>query len=110
MTYNFVIIENKVQNEYLNFSSEEAFFEKLWEWTYEDDLWDFIEEDEPDEEYLDHFICNIFIDQNIFHEYEEDELDCFAFKVDDDGMVHVYNWNQPLVDFVMKKVKEHYEK
>ena len=44
------------------------------------------------------------------NKYEEDELDCFAFKVDDDGVVYVYNWNQPLVDFVMRKIKEHYEK
>ena len=109
MIYNVAFMIYKEVNSYTNLTKEE-FFDKLWEWTYEDDLWDFIEEDKPDEEYLDYFICNIFIDQNIFHEYEEDELDCFAFKVDDDGIVHVYNWNQPLVDFVMKKVKEHYEK
>lgn len=110
MTYNFVIIEGKVKSEYLNFYSEDDFFKELWKWTYEDDLWDFIEEDKPDKEYLIHFIDNIFIDQNIFHEYDEDELDCFAFIVDDDGMVHTYNWNQSLEDFVMRKVKEHYEK
>ena len=108
MTYNFVIIEGKVKSEYLNFYSEEAFFEALWEWTYEDDLWDFIEENKPDKEYLIHYIDN-FIDENIFHEYEEDEIDCYAFVVDD-GKVYTYNWNKPLEDFVMKKVKEHYEK
>ena len=30
MTYNFVIIEGKAQSEYLNFYSEESFFEALW--------------------------------------------------------------------------------
>ena len=108
MTYNFVIIENKVKSEYLNFYSEEAFFEKLWEWTYEDDLWDFIEEDNPDREYLIHYIDDVFIDENIFHEYEEDKTDCYAFKVTDKGEVITYNWNQPLEDFVMKKIKLKY--
>ena len=110
MTYNFVIIENKVQSEYLNFYSKEAFFEALWEWTYEDDLWDFIEEDDPDYEYLIHYIDNIFIDENIFHQYEEDELDCFAFIVNNDGIVRLYNWNQSLEDFVLKKIEEKYGK
>lgn len=107
MNYNFVITENKVRNEYLNISTKEEFFEKLWEWTYEDDLWDFIEGDEPDYEYLIHYIDNVFIDQNIFHEYEEDELDCFAFIVYD-NRVSTYNWNKSLEDFVLKKIEEHY--
>ena len=109
MTYNFVITENKIQNEYLNISSEEEFFEKLWECTYVDDLWDFIESDDPDSEYLIHFIDNIFIDENIFHTYEDDDLDCYAFKVDNNGKVYTYNQNKSLEDFVIKKVKEHYE-
>lgn len=110
ITYNFVIIEGKVKSEYLNFYFEEAFFEALWKWTYEDDLWDFIEEEKPNKEYLIHYIDNTFIDENIFHEYEEDEITCYAFKVDDDGIVHTYNWNQSLEDFVLKKVKEKYGK
>ena len=107
MIYNIVITEYKTHTSFLNLSKEE-FFKKLWEWTYKDDLWDFIEENKPDKEYLIYYIDN-FIDENIFHEYEEDEIDCYAFVVDD-GKVYTYNWNKPLEDFVMKKVKEHYEK
>lgn len=110
MSYNFIIIENKVRHEYLNIKSEKEFFEELWKWTYVDDLWEFIEYDNPDNEYLIHYIDNIFIDQNMFHEYEEDELDCFAFVVYDDGRVSTYNWNQPLEDFVLKKIEEKYGK
>ena len=105
MMYNFIIIENKIQTEYLNIETEKEFFEKLWEWTYEDDLWDFIEENEPDYEYLIHFI-----DENIFHQYYEDEIDCFAFIVNDNGKINVYNWNVSLEKFVLNKIKEKYGK
>jgi hypothetical protein len=110
MTYNFVIIENKVQYEYLNIPTKEEFFEELWEWTYVDDLWEFIEYDKPNYEYLIYFIDNTFIDQTIFHKYKEDELDCFAFIVHDDGKVSVYNWNKSIKDFILKKIEEKYGK
>ena len=110
MSYNFVITENKIQTEYLNIKSKKEFFEELWKWTYVDDLWDFIEYDKPDHEYLIHYIDNTFIDDNIFHGYEEDELDCFAFVVHDNGRVSTYNWNKSLEDFVLGKIKEKYGK
>ena len=44
-TYNFIILDNnKVVNPFLNILNEEEFLEKLWEWCYEDDLWDFLDE------------------------------------------------------------------
>ena len=110
MSYNFVITENKVQNEYLNIKTEEEFFEELWKWTYVDDLWDFILEEKPNKEYLLHYICNTFIDENIFHYYEEDELDCFVFIVHDNGRVSIYNWDKFLEDFILNKIKEKYGK
>ena len=45
MTYNLIIFENKYPSEYLNISTERELFEKLWDWTYIDDLWYFIEEE-----------------------------------------------------------------
>ena len=105
--YNLVIIENKQCIPFLNLT-EQAFYDKLWEWTYEYDLWDYIDDNNPDEEELDGAICQ-FIDENIFHELEDDDIDCYAFKVDDDGIVHTYNWNQSLEDFVLRKIKEHYD-
>ena len=83
MTYNLVIIETKCPEAYLNLTEEE-FFEKLWIWTYVDDLWDFIEEENPGSEYLNEFIYR-FIDENMFHGYEDDDTDCYAFVAYDNG-------------------------
>lgn len=109
-SYNFVIIENKVQNEYLNIKTEEEFFEELWKWTYAEDLWEFIEIDKPDKECLIHYIDDVFISEEMFHNYEDDDLTCYAFEVDDDEEVHTYNWGQSLIDFVLNKIKEKYGK
>ena len=110
MIYNIVFIDGKAITEFLNFVSEEDFFEKLWEWTYLDNLWDFIEEDKPDKERLISYIDNIFIDDEIFHNFEDDDLTCFAFVVHDNGRVSTYNWNQSLEDFVLKKIEKKYGK
>lgn len=107
MIYNFIIVEYKVITEYLNIQSEEGFFEKLWEWTYEDDLWDYIDDNDPGEEELIDYINNVFIEENVFHKYEDDEINCYAFKVDDFGEVTTYTWDQPLEDFIMQKVREY---
>lgn len=54
--YNLVIIEDKQCIPFLNLSEQE-FYDKLWEWTYEDDLWDYIDDDHPDEETLNNAIA-----------------------------------------------------
>lgn len=110
MTYNFIIIEAKQCSEYLNITSEKEFFEKLWLWTYKDDLWYFIYDENPNKEYLENYLCNSFIDENIFHNLYEDETHCYTFTVDDNGKVKTYNWNQSLLDFIYNKVKEKYGK
>ena len=46
----------------------------------------------------------------MFHNYEDDDLTCYAFEVDDDEEVHTYNWGQSLIDFVLNKIKEKYGK
>ena len=109
MTYNIVFIDRKSITEFLNFVSEKHFFEKLWEWTYLDNLWEFIEIDKPDKECLIHYIDDVFISEEMFHNYEDDDLTCYAFEVDDEE-VHTYNWGQSLIDFVLNKIKEKYGK
>lgn len=104
--YNLVIIENKQRIPFLNLT-EQAFYDRLWEWTYEDDLWDYIDETNPDEEELEK-VLNQFIEENIFHEYEDDDVDCFAFVNTDEGIVE-YQINEELFDFVKSKIKEHYD-
>lgn len=104
--YNLVIIENKQRIPFLNLT-EQAFYDRLWEWTYEDDLWDYIDETNPDEEELEK-VLNQFIEENIFHEYEDDDVDCFAFVNTDEGIVE-YQINEELFDFVKSKIEEHYD-
>lgn len=104
--YNLVIIENKQCIPFLNLTEQE-FYDKLWEWTYEDDLWDYIYDNNPDEEDLDDTICQ-FIDENIFHKWEGDDVDCFAFVNTDEGIVE-YQISDKLFEFVKSKIKEYYE-
>lgn len=103
--YNLVIIEDKQRIPFLNLT-EQAFYDKLWEWTYEDDLWDYLDENNPDEEELED-VLNQFIRENMFHEYEDDDTDCFAFVIDDE--VKEYTIDDTLIDFVKSKIKEHYD-
>lgn len=101
--YNLVIIENKQRIPFLNLTEQE-FYDKLWEWTWVDDLWDYIEENNLPEEELENAIYQ-FINDNMFHNYEDDDVDCFAFIVDDS--IKEYQIDEGLFEFVYAKVKEH---
>ena len=101
--YNLVIIENKQRISFLNLTEKE-FYDKLWEWTYEDDLWDYLEENNHTEEELENALDQ-FIRENVFHEYEDDDVDCFAFIVDDS--VKEYQIDEGLFEFIHSKIKEH---
>ena len=112
-TYNFVIIGiNKTINSFLNFLDENEFLEKLWDWCYEDDLWDFLDENPEvlnNKDYLEEWILNTFIPEDLFHRYEDDDLNCFAFTASDEKLdVREYNEDRALA-FVLNKIKEHYD-
>ena len=102
--YNLIIVENKQCIPFLNLTEKE-FYDKLWEWTYEDDLWDYLEENNPSEEDL-RDALHQFINENMFHKYEDDDIDCFAFIVDD--FVKEYQIDENLFEFVHSKIKEYY--
>lgn len=104
--YNLVMIENKQCIPFLNLT-EQAFYDKLWEWTYEDDLWDYIYENDPTEEDLDDAICQ-FINENVFHKWEDDDIDCFAFVNTDEGIIE-YQIDDTLIEFIKSKIEEYYE-
>lgn len=104
--YNLVIIEGKQCIPSLNLTEKE-FYDKLWEWTYEDDLWDYIEECNPTDEELEDFLDQ-FIRENMFHEYEDDDVDCFAFVNTYEGIVE-YQVSNELFGFIHNKIKEYYE-
>ena len=104
--YNLVIIENKQNIPFLNLT-EQAFYDKLWEWTYEDDLWDYLDENDLTDEELENVLYD-FIEQNMFHKWEDDDVDCFAFVDTYKGIVE-YQIDENLLEFVKSKIKEHYE-
>lgn len=111
--YNFVIIDNnKGINSFLNFLNEEEFLEELWEWCYEDDLWDYLDETPEvltNSEELEDYLLNTFIPEDLFHRYEDDDLNCFAFTVSDEKLnVKEYNEDRAL-SFILDKIKKHYE-
>lgn len=66
--YNLVLFENKQCSPFLNLT-EQAFYDKLWEWTYEDDLWDYLDDYNPTGEELENGI-----DQFIFMMREYDSI------------------------------------
>lgn len=103
--YNLVIIEDKQWIPFLNLTEQE-FYDKLWEWTYEDNLWDYIDDDHPDEETLNDAIYQ-FIDEYVFHKWEDDDVNCFAFV--EDGEVKEYQISKELFEFIKLKIKEHYD-
>ena len=103
--YNLVIIEGKQCIPYLNLT-EQVFYNTLWEWAYEDDLWDYIEENNPTDEELENFLDQ-FIRENMFHEYEDDDVDCFAF-INDEDYIKEYQIDENIVKFVHSKIKEYY--
>ena len=113
MIYNVVFFIYKEVSSYDNLTKEE-FFDKLWEWTYEDDLWDFLDEVEPTKEELISYLDNVFIDENIFHKFDEDDTSCYAYCIEEksylnpETKVFEYSWNQELEDYVMNKVLERY--
>ena len=113
MIYNVIFIIFKGISSYTNLTKEE-FFDKLWEWTYEDDLWDFLDEVEPTKEELISYLDNVFIDENIFHKFDEDDTSCYAYCIEEksylnpETKVFEYSWNQELEDYVMNKVLERY--
>lgn len=101
--YNLVIIENKQCTPYLNLT-EQTFYDKLWEWTYKNDLWDYLEENIPTNEELKN-VLGQFIREDMFHQYEDDDIDCFAFIEDDS--IKEYQIDKGLFEFVYAKIKEH---
>ena len=104
MKYNLVIVENKQCIPFLNLT-EQAFYDKLWEWTYEDDLWDYLEENNPTDEDLENVLYQ-FIRENVFHEYEDDDINCFAF-INDGDITKEYQIDENIIEFVHGKIKEH---
>lgn len=112
--YNFVIIDyNKAINYFLNFLNENEFLEELWEWCYEDGLWGFLDENPEvltNSEDLEDYILNTFIPEYLFHHYEDDEINCFAFTASDEKLdIREYDEDRAL-SFILNKIKEHYEK
>lgn len=110
--YNFIITENKVINPFLNILNEKEFLEKLWEWCYDYDLWDFLDENPEvltNLEKLEDYLINTFIPEDLFHRYEDDDLNCFVFTVSDEKLdTREYNEDGAL-SFVLNKIKKHYE-
>ena len=113
INYNFIITDiNKTNNPFLNFLDENEFLEKLWKWCYEDDLWYFLDENPEvlnNEEDLEDWILNQFIPEDLFHRYEDDDLNCFAFTVSDEKLdTREYDEDRALT-FVLNKIKQHYD-
>ena len=104
--YNLVIIENKQCVPFLNLTEQE-FYDKLWEWTYEDDLWDYLDENNHTDEELE-YVLDQFINEQVLHKWEDDTIDCFAFVNTDEGIVE-YQISDRLIEFIKSKIKEHYD-
>lgn len=107
--YNFIIIDfNKTINSFLNFLDENEFLEKLWEWCYDGDLWDYLDENPEvlnNKEDLEDYLLNTFIPEDLFHHYEDDDLNCFAFTVSDEKLeVREYDEDRALA-FILNKIK-----
>lgn len=111
-TYNFIIIDGKVTHPFLNILSENKFLEELWEWVYEDDLWIYLDETPEvlnNKEELEDYLLGTFIPEDLFHRYEDDDLNCFAFTASDEKLdVREYDEDGAL-SFVLNKIKEHYD-
>ena len=112
ITYNFIITEDKVIHPFLNILNEDEFLEELWEWCYEDNLWDFLDEYPEvltNSEDLENYILDTFIPEDLFHYYEDDDLNCFAFTASDEKLdVREYDKDRALA-FVLNKIKKHYD-
>ena len=113
ITYNFVILDvNKTISPFLNILNEEEFLEKLWKWCYEDDLWYFLYENPEmltNSEDLENYILDTFIPECLFHCYDDDDLNCFAFTASDEKLdIREYDKDRAL-SFVLNKIKKHYD-
>ena len=113
ITYNFVVINfNKDINSFLNFLDENEFLEELWEWCYEGNLWDFLDKTPEvlnNSEELEDYLLNTFIPEDLFHSYEDDDLNCFAFTASDEKLhVREYDKDRALT-FILNKIKEYYD-
>lgn len=112
ITYNFIINEGKVRHSFLNILNENKFLKELWEWCYEDDLWDYLDDNPEvlnDSEELEDYLLNTFIPEDLFHRYEDDDLNCFAFTVSEEKLeVREYNEDRAL-SFILNKIKERYD-
>jgi hypothetical protein len=113
INYNFIIIDyNKSINPFLNFINEDEFLEKLWDWCYEDNLWDYLDENSEilnNSEDLEDYLLNTFIPEDLFHRYEYDDLNCFAFTASDEKLgVREYDESRALT-FVLNKIKKDYD-
>ena len=108
-TYNFIIIDiNKSINSFLNILNEEEFLEKLWEWCYVDDLWDYLDDNPEVLTNSEDYLLNTFIPEDLLHHYEDDDLNCFAFTASDEKLeVREYNEDRA-ISFILNKIKEHY--
>ena len=111
MLYNFIITEGKVIHPFLNFLDENKFLEELWEWCFEDNLWDYLYETPEvlnDSEELEDYLLNTFIPEDLFHHYEDDDLNCFAFTATDEKLnVREYDEDRALT-FILNKIKKNY--
>ena len=109
--YNVILTECKTKTVHLNLTEEEL-LDILWMWTFEDDLWYYLEDNPMSEEGIRDYLWNYFIPENVFHEYEEDEIDCYAFYYTNeefyckDGKILTYNNYSKLADFIVNKIKE----
>lgn len=111
ITYNFIITEDKVISSYLNILNEDDFLNKVWEWCWPDNLLDYLDENPQVlsiREELESWLLSTFIPEDLFHHYEDDHLNCFAFTVSDEkSEVAEYNEDRALT-FVLNKIKEYY--
>ena len=104
--YNLVIVDGNQCVPFLNLT-EQAFYDKLWEWTWVDNLWYWIEEDNPNEEDIENIIFQ-FINYDMLHKDEDDDINCFAF-INDGDITKEYQIDENIIKFVHGKIKEHNE-
>ena len=112
LLYNFIIIEGKVINSFLNLLDENEFLEELWKWCYIDDLWDYLDETPEvltNSEELEDYLLGTFIPEDLFHLHVDYDINCFAFTATDEKLeVREYDKDRAL-SFVLDKIKKHYE-
>lgn len=112
LLYNFIIIDGEIIHSFLNILNEEEFLEKLWEWCYEDNLWDYLDETPEvltNSEELEDYLLSTFIPEDLFHHHVDDYFNCFAFTATDEKLeVREYDEDRAL-SFVLDKIKKHYE-